>query len=356
MNFTITQEELFKKYALDVDKINVLGEIEKDDKEKMVYYLLLSYELARKNSLKGNLTSSSYACGLVLEDDEVYFGVNFNNTRNEISSICAERMAILEAFNSKINMFDPDKNEKFGYKIKYVLMSDYKKENKFWSDKLTPCADCLSWFTASPNLSKDTKICCLKKDENGNLYLNSQYLSEFVPLRNLLYETVLDVDKNTKIEKGKKAKLVEFEDEKIIELYKKTKKTYEDNDLAKTSGQNCVAGIIANNEMFFGKKVDFSKRWFVEPLMAACYKAIEKYGLNTKIDAVCYIGDEYTTTESMEKVKDGLISIKTLGRINTKFANPNTLVITSLKDRITVQTIGDYMPCEHKFIHDYEIK
>lgn len=356
MRFTKIEQDLFKKYALDVDKIKILGEIEKDDKENLVYHLLLGFEIARKNALKGNLTSSSYACGLILEDNEVYFGVNFNNTRNEISSICAERMALLEAFNSKIKMFNPDRNEKFNYKIKYVLMADYKKENEFWTDKLTPCADCLSWFNACPNLSKDTKICCLKKDENGEFIIKLQDLSDFLPLRNLVYTTIDKISDDLKIEKTKKAKNVIIDDKKLIELYKKTKEVYLSNNLSQTSGQNCAAGIIANNEMFFGKKVDFSKRWFIEPLMSACYKAIEKYNLDTKIDVICYVGEEYTITESKEKVKDGLISIKTLGRINTKFANPNTLIIVGWGEKLSVQTIADYLPCEHKFIHDYEIK
>lgn len=346
MNFTDTKkDELFKKY-------NITPKNNTKEEEKLICLLLYAYELAYKNSLKGSLTSSSYAAGVVLEDDSAYFGVNFNNTRNEISSMCAERMAILSAFNNKIKEYNP--KEKFDYKIKYILMFHFQKENVFWTDKITPCADCLSWFNTGKNLSADTKIVSLKKNEEG-IYLDIQPLENFLPLRNLSYQVLENIN-NIEIVRSKNAEKSPVDDRKILELYKKTYEEYKNNNMTKTSGQNIAAGVLSNGEIFTGIKIDYSKRWFTEPLEMASIKAVEKFRDNTKIEAVCYVGEEYTVSESKEKSKDGLISLQTLGRISTRFAGDDTLVITSSNNKIEARTIADYMPDKHKFIQDYEIK
>ena len=142
----------------------------------------------------------------------------------------------------------------------------------------------------------------------------------------------------------------------IVEGMHLVLEAYKNNELSGTSEQNVAAGAIINGEICTGVKIDFSKRWFIEPLMAACYKGIEKHKEQTFVDAVCFVGEEYTTTESNQKVKDGIISLKTLGRLNTKFATNKTLVITGAKDGLCAYTIADYMPGEHKFIQTYEIK
>ncbi len=355
MNFTNIKKDLFKKYNIDPNEITSSSSCPDEDKIALIYYLLEGYELARKNLLKGNLTASSYACGLVLGDNSVYFGLNFNHTRNEISSICAEREAILEAFNSKVQEFNPDINSKFSYEIKYILMSTYTKENKIWAGKITPCTDCLSWFNTGVNLSAQTKICSLKKGENGKIFLDIEPLDKFLPLRNLSYH-IPNKEYTGAIKRSKSAQTNKIKDKELIKLYNSTFKEYKKNPFIKTSGQNIAAGAIINGEIFTGIKIDFSKRWFIEPLMAACYKGIEKYGEDATVEAVCFLGEEYTVTESKVKSKDGLVSIKTLGRINTKFAQNNTIVLTLDNEGLFAHTIEDYLPCEHKFIHTYEIK
>ena len=356
MDFIKIKKGLLDKYSISPNDVICAENISPKDKENIIYYLLSCYELARKNLLKGNLTASSYACAIILEDDSVYFGVNFNNTRNEISSICAERMAILETFNAKVKEYDTENKQPLSYKIKYILMSSYTKEGKYWADKMTPCADCLSWFNTGANLSIDTKICFLKKDNKGRLCIDAQALDNYLPLRDLVYETHKKISNDIKIKRSKHATLSAQPDSKLIELYNAVLKAYQNNCLAKTSNQNVAAGAIINGEIFTGVKVDFSKRWFIEPLMAACYKGIEKYKEKAFVDAVCFIGEEYTMTESNKKVKDGIVSLKTLGRLNTKFATNKTLVVTGSKEGLNAYTIADYMPGEHKFIHTYEIK
>ncbi len=350
---TIDKNKLFEKYNINPDKISSKENF--FDKEAILAYLLYGYELARNNSLKGSLTKSSFATGLILNDKSVHFGVNFNSTRNEISSICAERMAILEAYNSKVKEYNTDINQGFDFEIEYILISSYREDNLCYEEKITPCADCLSWFNTGKYLKENTKIVAIKKDEKGELYIFSKKLSDFLPLRNE-NTAIIEYTGDIKILKSENAKKSKIKEGEIIKLYKKTFEAYKSNTLSETSGQNIAAGALINGEIFTGKKIDFSKRWFVEPLMAACYKGIEKYLGNTKIDAMCYIGVDTTTTETGEKSKDGVVSIKTIGRLNTKYANNDTLVISASDKGIMVRTIGDYMPGEHKFIHNYEIK
>ena len=352
----IKSSELIKKYNLDPDKIKVVGncEFDKDKKLFILENLVYLYELAKKNYFGGNTTKTSYSSGVILDDWSIHFGVNYNATRCEISSICAERSAILQAFNDKIQEYEIKENKRFETKINYILMSSYKNENSFANEKMTPCADCLSWFNTGYNLTNKSAVISLQKNKEGEIYILVQELNQFLPLRNLEIKTVENFD-NIKLIKSESAKQIHFEDDKLIELYKQTYFAYKNNQNTKTSNQNSASGIISYGEIFTGIKIDFSKRWFMEPLMAASYKAIEKFGSNAKIDAVCYVGEEYTITESNEKIKDGIISLKTIGRINTKFASKNTLMLTGAKEGIYVHTVSDFMPNEFKFIQNYEI-
>ena len=353
-------EELkyIKKYNLDPDKIKIVGECDfcgnYDKKAFVLENLIYLYELAEKNYFGGNITKTPYAAGVILDDWSIHFGVNYNATRNETSSICAERSAILQAFNDKIQEYEINDNKRSSIKIQYILMSSYKNEFSFANEKMTPCADCLSWFNTGYNLSNKSAVVSLQKDELGEVFILVQKLDEFLPLRNMEFFNI-DTDKIYKIIRSENAKNNAVKDNEIIELYRKTYFAYKNNQNTKTSNQNIAAGIISNGEIFTGLKVDFSKRWFIEPLMAACYKAIEKYGANTKIQAVCYAGEEYTIPECKEKIKDGIISLKTLGRISTKFADKNTLVVTGGRDGILINTIGDFMPDEYRFIQNYKI-
>ncbi len=354
MTIKTTKNELFKKYGINPSKIPVEGELtDINDKEEILYNLLYVFELSKNNYKKGLITLSSYAAAVILDDNTVHFGVNLNNTRNEISSVCAERSALIEAFTSKVKEFDSKKS--FNYKIKYILMNCYKDEYTFWSEKITPCADCLAWFNTGAHISKDTKLIYLKKGENG-LFINVQNLSSFLPLRNLTYIEPVEIQNDVKINKTKLAESENIDDSLLKELYKKTYKTYKNNVLSNTSGQNTAVGIIANGEIFTAKKIDFSKRWFIDPLLAATYKAVEKFEEKTEIKAICYLGKDYTITETNDKNYDGLINIKSLGRLNTKFANSKTLVLTLTKEGLNLAVIEDYLPREFKFIQNYEIK
>ena len=71
--------------------------------------------------------------------------------------------------------------------------------------------------------------------------------------------------------------------------------------------------------------------------------------MNTQISAICYFGDEYTK----EKIQDGVISIKTLGRIRQKYAKKDTILILNLENEILITTMDEYLP--KKFIQGYII-
>lgn len=346
------REEIFSKYKIDINEIEFKNapDLSIKEKEVIVYNLLAGYELAKNNKLTGNVTGSYYSCCIIDDELKPHFGVNFNATRNEISSICAERLALLETFLDKIKEFDSNKNN-FNFKIKYILMSAYKNDNDITLQKVTPCVDCLSWFNIGYHLTSDTKFASLKKNEKG-YYVYFQNLIDFLPLRNLEFTSVHPNDVNSVVNYTKE----KIDETEIKKLYAKTYEALENNGLSKTSGQNTASGIIVNDEIFASGKIDFSKRWFIEPLEASFILAINKYGADTKVRAICYIGEEYTVTETGKKVKDGLISLKTLGRLLTKFATKDTLIITGAKNSIEIRTIADFLPGDCTFIQGYEIK
>ena len=98
---------LTKKYNLNVsclefetnDKDFVLS---LEEKQIIVEKLLEARELACANLKAKNITNRGFATNVCTFDNFWSIGTNFNNTRNDISSICAERSAIINAYNQAI--------------------------------------------------------------------------------------------------------------------------------------------------------------------------------------------------------------------------------------------------------------
>ncbi len=167
------KDKIFSKYKIKLSDVTFKNapSISTEEKEVILCYLLYGYELAKKNRLAGNITGSSYSCCILDEKLTPHFGINYNATRNETSSICAERLALLQIFADKIKEFDVEKSEGFNFKIKYILMNAYNKEGDYTLEKVTPCADCLSWFNTGYHLSNDSCFVSLKKMRKGILYI-----------------------------------------------------------------------------------------------------------------------------------------------------------------------------------------
>ena len=151
------------------------------------------------------------------------------------------------------------------------------------------------------------------------------------------------------------AKQKRFNEQDIIKIAEGTQQIYNSNNLSDVSNHNIAASIIANGKTFTAGKIDFSKRWYVEPALFAASKAIEEFGNDTKVDCICYAGNSLFSDNYGVIHNDGVVSIKTLGMLNTKYATSETLVITCDKDKINVRTIGDYMPDKFKFKQKYKI-
>ena len=108
---------------------------------------------------------------------------------------------------------------------------------------------------------------------------------------------------------------------------------------------------MVNDEIITSSKIDWTRRWNVEALELCCAKGIEKFGENTKIKAICYFGDEFANNNP--KLNDGVVSIKSLGRIRQKYATNDTLLILNCEDKIKIMTNAKYLP--KKFIQGYRI-
>ena len=70
------------------------------------------------------------------------------------------------------------------------------------------------------------------------------------------------------------------------------------------------------------------------------------------VSEVAYFGDEFSRNKD-EIFNDGLVSIKSLGRIRQKYANSETLIILNFQNYILITTIGEYLP--KKFVQGYKI-
>lgn len=164
---------------------------------------------------------------------------------------------------------------------------------------IAPCEDCLSWLNTNRYFNIDTLVFSFERIK-GELVVRASKLSDFLPYKNI--KTSL-----------------EFNDKK---------------------------------EVFVSNKFDWTKRWHNEPLGFCAVKAIEKFGIDTKIQAICYFGDENSNDDN-GMYYDGLVSIKSLGCIRQKYASTDTLMVLNFNDYIKVVTIGEYLP--KKFEQGYKI-
>ena len=81
----------------------------------------------------------------------------------------------------------------------------------------------------------------------------------------------------------------------------------------------------------------------------ATSKAVEEFGDDTKIDAICYLGESVFTDKYGLNYNDGVVNLKSIGALRERFADDNTLLITTTKDNVEVRTINDFMPDEYRY-------
>ena len=354
LNSPIESLSLIEKYEIDFINFPILSnnefKISLSEKVLIIEKLLEAHELAKINVELGNITGRGFATNVCTMDNIWALGTNFNNTRNDISSICGERSAIITAYNQALLDKLKNKKDKFEFKIKYLCMAQSIELNEIITSAI-PCEDCLSWLNTNRYFDDDTLIFSFERNQDNILSLRITNLSELLPYKNMLTSNLYETNK--KIEYTKKAinsiQKKCISEEQIKNLLKSSYQSYLENNFANTSAQNVACSILTNEEIFSSKKIDWTKRWHVEPLENVVCKAIEKFGTNVEILAISYFGDEKTIDGNF----DGVVSIKSLGRIRQKYANNDTLLILNLPDKILVTTIGGYLP--KKFVQGYKI-
>ncbi len=348
---------LIKKFNIDVSDIEVVSSknlcLNHIEKALIIEKTLEAYEFAKINLKCGNITKRGFASNVCTNDGIWALGTNFNNTRNEISSVCGERSAILAAYNLSLlsYMQNANLNDCFDFKVKYICMSQALDLSKI--EKATvPCEDCLSWFNTSRYFSNDTVVFSFERN-NQKLCIKAVFLDEFLPYRNILTSNKFCSDKKIiySVLAKKSADEKNIDNSMILNLVKLTYKSYLNNNLSALSNQNISCSIFANEKIYTLNKIDWTKRWFSEPLFACIFNATTENQDKTCVDAICYFGDEISKNDGA--FNDGVVSIKGLGRIRQKYANDNTLLILNYNDNIFVTTIGEYLPM--KFIQGYKI-
>lgn len=363
---------LFKKYDIDPDNVRVETtdgkRITDAQKELYIEKVLEAHEHAQKNILSGNITGSAYATNIEIKDGSWVLATNFNNTRNEISNFCGERSAIVGAFNKwlkSLSLFKLNKDEQYnfshqqnnGFKIKTLAMASAKK---IGTDRnaASPCADCLSWLNTERFIADNTKIVTLLKD--GSKYtLSIRNVKDYLPHRGE-YSSIINNRKSLKDLDFEISPLARESMEKygiskkdIIRLLQGAKNAYSNNKHAKFTSQNVGASVMDEwGNVTSAKKIEWSKRWFVEPLEYAAAKALESQEPGAKIIACGYYGTG-STRQNGKVQRDGVVSLQTLGRIKTDRGNSDTIVALIRNNKIAVRTIGDYMPQKFGFVQGY---
>lgn len=367
-SFEKTKSEfpLTEKYGLNIADIEVKASnpISISDKQKAVFVekLLEAHELAKKNVETGNIAQVGFSSNLCLADNSWHLATNFNNTRNDISSICGERSAIIVAFNdflkNLINKGDT-KSTQNDFKVKYLAMSTAKNIGED-SNASLPCADCLSWLNTARFLDDNTKIVFFGKDKETNkLSLEFKTLKEALPMRGIdLIDSKADIelDEMPFVFSDDAKRIADEKNittESILNALKEAKSAYGVDDFTSYSNQKIGAGVYIDGRFYKASKIDWSKRWFVEPVELAMTKAIEDSGKVVTPEIVAYYGDNKTQCEG-GIVDDGIVSLKTLGRIKAVDKENETLVVTiNSNDEIDVRSINDFIPKKFTFKQTY---
>lgn len=352
-----SETSLLNKYGMNIlntpfvsddDIILGLGE-----KYIVVEKLIEAHEFAKANVKAGNITGRGFATNVCTVDRAWSIGTNFNNTRNDISSICGERSAILASYNEALLRYSRRPKGKFDFKIKYLCMASNIELDDIGEEMIAPCEDCLSWLNTNRYFNFNTLVFSFER-KNGVLVVRASRLTNFLPYKTYATTTNFSIDKEIRLSKASKISFEKYNlnIEKMLDLLKVSFEKYVNSNPVGISKQNVVCSVLSNNETFVSQKIDWTKRWNVEPLELCVAKAIEKFESNTQIQAISYFGDEFSG-DNGEIFNDGLVSIKSLGRIRQKYASADTLLILNFQNYIQITTIGEYLP--KKFVQGYKI-
>jgi NAD(P)-dependent dehydrogenase (short-subunit alcohol dehydrogenase family) len=134
------------------------GDLLDVDIYEIVEKLLEAHEFAKINVMAGNITARGFATNVCTVDRAWSMGTNFNNTRNDISSICGERSAILASYNEALLRFSRRPKNKFDFKIKYLCMASNVGLDEITHEMITPCEDCLSWLNTNRYFNFNTLV------------------------------------------------------------------------------------------------------------------------------------------------------------------------------------------------------
>ncbi|MBQ9150022.1 hypothetical protein IJX73_03735 [bacterium] len=324
------------------------------EKYLVVEKLIEAHEFARANVMAGNITGRGFATNVCTVDGAWSMGTNFNNTRNDISSICGERSAILASYNEALLRYSRRPKGKFDFKIKYLCMASNVDLEHITQEIIAPCEDCLAWLNTNRYFNFNTLVFSFERSKQNELVVRASRLTDFLPYKTFGTSSHYSEHKELRISNGAKKSfgIYDLNVEKALNLLGEAKKKYDNNKQAIVSGQNIACSIIANDEIISSCKIDWTKRWNIEPLELCCAKAIEKFEENTRIKAISYFGDEFSKTGE-QLFNDGLVSIKSLGRIRQKYANSDTILVLNFQNYVLITTIGEYLP--KKFIQGYKI-
>ncbi len=361
----IKEFPLIEKYGLNIDEIGVksVNPVDINRKQKAIFIerLLEAHELAKKNVETGNIVQLGYATNLCLCDDTWHLATNFNNTRNDISCLCGERSAVIVAYNDFLKNLIKNNDVNYkqeDFKIKYLAMSSAKNIGEDYNAS-APCADCLSWLNTNRFFDDKTKVVFFVKDEKSSkLFLEFKTLKELLPMREIdltTSKTDARLEKLPFIFSDEAKKIIdkkEINKENILNTLKEAKNAFDASNFSSYSGQKIGVGIRVEGKFYKASKVDWSKRWFVEPLEIAIVKSAEDLNKIEAPEIIAYWGDNKAKTEQ-GYIDDGIISLRTFGRIKAIDKEAEPLITVVVGDKIEVYSINDFIPKKSTFKQGY---
>ena len=176
-------------FVADEDITLGLGE-----KYIIIEKLLEAHEFARINVLAGNITGRGFATNVCTTDIAWSLGTNFNNTRNDISSICGERSAILRAYNEALLRYSRRPSGKFDFKIKYLCMASSLGLDEI-TEMIAPCEDCLSWLNTNRYFNFNTLVFSFERTKDKKLVVRASRLESFLTFKKHSTSNQFDLNK-----------------------------------------------------------------------------------------------------------------------------------------------------------------
>ncbi|MBY0403445.1 MAG: hypothetical protein K2X66_06070 [Cyanobacteria bacterium] len=376
--------KLLEKYGINLESVQVQAEpgisISPEEKKRLVIQALKTYEHAQKKRILNefrltttpdvkNISGRNFSSTIELANGLTETAVNSEFTRDDI--LCGERSGIVAAINkaiSKLNInklsSDPEyvKQAQTGIHVKRIIMSGAHRtsgSNPMDATKDSvgsppPCSDCQAWMATDEYFDKTTQIVSLDRKPDQSFVLKIMTVGTMLPLWGdaSLSKSNQSID-TMPLKTSPRAQTLlssgapnTLDEERIRELVKAAKSSYETNQLAEVSKKNGAVSALFMpiNKIYTQPRFDITARWYNDPakgVLETGFREMEKQGVSTNPTdgasavAFAFYGDYPQPTVN---------TLGYLSQLERGEGADKSLIIRIEKDTIQVRTIRDMLP------------